>query len=76
MPCLCSLRLDGVYVVPAAPHGSVQLCHRGQPLCNGLSAAYMNAILAVLLAHSLRSQSHVVLQYILQAPTACKIAAS
>ena len=55
-------------MVPAAPHGSMQVCHRSQPLRDGLSALYLDAVLAVLLAHSLRDQSHVVLPDTLQAP--------
>ena len=55
-------------MVPAAPHGSMQVCHRSQLLCDGLSALHEDAILAVLLAHSLRDQSHVVLPDTLQAP--------
>ncbi len=55
-------------MVAAAPHGSMQVCHCSKPLRDGLPAYYMDAILAMLLAHNIRTQSHLVLQYILQAP--------
>ena len=66
---LRSLCLDGVYVVAAAPHCSMAVCGCKEPLRDGLSALHLDAILDVLLRHSLRDQSDVAWECDSQCPT-------